>query len=247
MQSSSTAGPPARWIAPSTPPPPRIARLAALTTASTSCAVMSPCDDGDLHQLELPQQPQRRALQRGLALVGGRRSVRRVASLDGPALARRRRPPAGRRTTSAPGSGCCRGTTPPPSSRRRPRACARPWSPPAPGVSASAAAASTVACQVRKSLAVASSPVESRTYSLTRSGSSERHDAAVLVGRAAAGRSPPPPAHDLDGLDHHGVVDLDLVLDAGLADEREDQPVLVPAHVPALEGGEPEACRSSSA
>ena len=41
--------PPARWIAPSTPPPPRIARLAALTTASTSCRVMSPCDDGDLH------------------------------------------------------------------------------------------------------------------------------------------------------------------------------------------------------
>ena len=42
MQSSSTAGPPRRWIAPSTPPPPRIARLAALTTASTDCSVMSP-------------------------------------------------------------------------------------------------------------------------------------------------------------------------------------------------------------
>ena len=49
-QSSSTAGPPARWIAPSTPPPPRIARLAALTTASTSCSVMSPSTDGDPHQ-----------------------------------------------------------------------------------------------------------------------------------------------------------------------------------------------------
>ncbi len=41
-QSSSTWGPPARWIAPSTPPPPRILELAALTTASTSCSVMSP-------------------------------------------------------------------------------------------------------------------------------------------------------------------------------------------------------------
>ena len=43
LQSSRTAGPPARWMAPSTPPPPRIARLAALTTASTSWTVMSPC------------------------------------------------------------------------------------------------------------------------------------------------------------------------------------------------------------
>ena len=49
---------------------------------------------------------------------------------------------------------------------------------PGSGLSARAAAASTVACQVRKSLAVASSPVEARTYSFTRSvenmaGSSE--------------------------------------------------------------------------
>src|SRR6516165_8940163 len=36
------AGPPRRWIAPSTPPPPSRDELAALTTASTRCAVMSP-------------------------------------------------------------------------------------------------------------------------------------------------------------------------------------------------------------
>ncbi len=41
-QSCSTAGPPARWIAPSTPPPPRIRLFAAFTTASTCCFVMSP-------------------------------------------------------------------------------------------------------------------------------------------------------------------------------------------------------------
>src|SRR4029079_4112774 len=35
LQSSSTDGPPARWMAPSTPPPPRIRLLAALTTAPT--------------------------------------------------------------------------------------------------------------------------------------------------------------------------------------------------------------------
>ena len=36
------AGPPLRWIAPSTPPPPSSEELAALTTASTRCSVMSP-------------------------------------------------------------------------------------------------------------------------------------------------------------------------------------------------------------
>src|SRR5262245_20213360 len=36
------AGPPRRWIAPSTPPPPSRDEFAALTTASTRCAVMSP-------------------------------------------------------------------------------------------------------------------------------------------------------------------------------------------------------------
>ena len=40
---SRIAGPPARWIAPSTPPPPSSELLAALTIASTACAVMSPC------------------------------------------------------------------------------------------------------------------------------------------------------------------------------------------------------------
>src|SRR4051812_5619698 len=41
-QASRIAGPPARWIAPSTPPPPSNDELAALTTASISCVVMSP-------------------------------------------------------------------------------------------------------------------------------------------------------------------------------------------------------------
>ena len=55
MQSSSTAGPPARWIAPSTPPPPRIARLAAFTTASTSCCGDVALDDRQLHAPIVPQ------------------------------------------------------------------------------------------------------------------------------------------------------------------------------------------------
>src|SRR5271167_4255663 len=37
------SAPAARWMAPSTPPPPASRRLAALTTASTRSAVMSPC------------------------------------------------------------------------------------------------------------------------------------------------------------------------------------------------------------
>src|SRR5450759_5531397 len=36
------AGPPARWMAPSTPPPPASAELAALAMASTAIRVMSP-------------------------------------------------------------------------------------------------------------------------------------------------------------------------------------------------------------
>src|SRR5689334_10874343 len=40
--SSRIAGPPARWIAPSTPPPPSSEAFAAFTTASTRSAVMSP-------------------------------------------------------------------------------------------------------------------------------------------------------------------------------------------------------------
>src|SRR6516164_850862 len=39
---SSSRGPAARWIAPSTPPPPSRDSLAAVTIASASCAVMSP-------------------------------------------------------------------------------------------------------------------------------------------------------------------------------------------------------------
>src|SRR5207245_6615497 len=40
--SSSSSGPPARWIAPSTPPPPMRLELAALTMASTGSRVISP-------------------------------------------------------------------------------------------------------------------------------------------------------------------------------------------------------------
>ena len=40
--SSRMAGPPARWMAPSTPPPPSSDSLAAFTIASTTCSVMSP-------------------------------------------------------------------------------------------------------------------------------------------------------------------------------------------------------------
>src|SRR5437867_1488163 len=39
---SRISGPPRRWMAPSTPPPPRSVRFAALTMASTDCSVMSP-------------------------------------------------------------------------------------------------------------------------------------------------------------------------------------------------------------
>src|SRR5690606_17803546 len=42
LHSSRMAGPPRRWIAPSTPPPPSSVEFAALTTASTACSVMSP-------------------------------------------------------------------------------------------------------------------------------------------------------------------------------------------------------------
>src|SRR5690606_29277208 len=41
--SSSNRGPAARWIAPSTPPPPSSELLAALTIASTASRVISPC------------------------------------------------------------------------------------------------------------------------------------------------------------------------------------------------------------
>ena len=40
--SARISGPPRRWIAPSTPPPPSSEELAALTMASTRCWVMSP-------------------------------------------------------------------------------------------------------------------------------------------------------------------------------------------------------------
>src|SRR5271165_5521362 len=42
LQASRMAGPPARWIAPSTPPPPSREELAAFTMASVCSRVMSP-------------------------------------------------------------------------------------------------------------------------------------------------------------------------------------------------------------
>src|SRR5687768_6796533 len=42
LLSSRMAGPPRRWMAPSTPLPPISEEFAAFTTASTSCSVMSP-------------------------------------------------------------------------------------------------------------------------------------------------------------------------------------------------------------
>src|SRR5688572_25232908 len=43
-------GPPRRWIAPSTPPPPASRLLAALTIASTSSKVMSPTDSSNTRE-----------------------------------------------------------------------------------------------------------------------------------------------------------------------------------------------------
>ena len=45
------ARPPARWIAPSTPPPPASALFAALTIASAGIRVMSPSDELDRRRL----------------------------------------------------------------------------------------------------------------------------------------------------------------------------------------------------
>src|SRR3954451_24776564 len=44
-------GPPARWIAPSTPPPPASRLFAALTIASTCCCVMSPSTNSSARPL----------------------------------------------------------------------------------------------------------------------------------------------------------------------------------------------------
>src|SRR5579883_2959099 len=49
--SSMMLGPPARWMAPSTPPPPASAELAALTMASASTLVMSPCSKASVTPL----------------------------------------------------------------------------------------------------------------------------------------------------------------------------------------------------
>src|SRR5579871_742110 len=51
----SRSHPAARWIAPSTPPPPARCSLAALTTASTSCRAMSPLTASILTAVTLPE------------------------------------------------------------------------------------------------------------------------------------------------------------------------------------------------
>ena len=64
--SARIAGPPTRWMAPSTPPPPRSDEFAALTIASTACSVMSPCtisiriDDEQVSGGRRPRRPRRR-------------------------------------------------------------------------------------------------------------------------------------------------------------------------------------------
>src|SRR5512143_3310376 len=55
--SSSSRGPAARWMAPSTPPPPSSEVLAALTMASTSSVVMSPCRTSILLKISLFMAP----------------------------------------------------------------------------------------------------------------------------------------------------------------------------------------------
>ena len=108
------------------------------------------------------QQPQHRALEDRSAARAGVAALRRVAARSW-CPPRRRPPRAGRRTTSARAPGCCRGTPRPPSSPPPRPACATPWCRPARRSRPATAAAITVACQVRKSFAVASRPVVRRT------------------------------------------------------------------------------------
>src|SRR5512141_1273249 len=91
-QAERMAGPPARWMAPPTPPPPRREPFAAFTMASTLCRVMSP-------DIATTAPSRKRCMRcrdggRGSALIradelGPREHVRLDARLE--ALLRRRR------------------------------------------------------------------------------------------------------------------------------------------------------------
>ena len=72
------AGPPRRWMAPSTPPPPSSEEFAALTMASALCRVMSPCDQRDRGHdcLQPPPYGLRRVVPRHAVDAGARRGGR---------------------------------------------------------------------------------------------------------------------------------------------------------------------------
>ena len=95
----------------------------------------------------------------------------------------------------------------------------------------------TVACQVRKSLAVTSALKISCRYAFDVG----RLDRAP-AGAVAEGQQPiaaaPATAQLRDELAHVDVVDHDVVLDPRLAHEREQQGVALLAHVASLQGGE---------
>lgn len=62
----------------------------------------------------------------------------------------------------------------------------------------------------------------------------------VVLEREQAVRAAPAPTHRLDRLAARLVVDLDVVLDPGLAGELEDQRLTGATYVPAFERDEPE-------
>ena len=109
-------GPPARWMAPSTPPPPSSDSLAALTIASTTCSVMSPQRDLDASghrpisidfaDAPTPILPRRARLQRQDAGQGrgapGRHGVPRPRGRGRAAREERRHPPERRRRADRP-------------------------------------------------------------------------------------------------------------------------------------------------
>ena len=115
--SSRIVGPPARWIAPSTPPPPSRDSFAAFTIASTSCCVMSPLTSR-IWSLIRRSQPAARPPPPGRRTGGLRRSPSPRPRLPRPL---RCMCDAGSRALSARcgRSGTCRGS---PRSERRPPA-----------------------------------------------------------------------------------------------------------------------------
>src|SRR5271157_4417430 len=87
LHSCRMEGPPARWMAPSTPPPPRREELAALTMASVVSLVMSA---GPWSSSVLPFEKVSRAAKSGMAVerliichvTGGGRVTRRDSQRD---------------------------------------------------------------------------------------------------------------------------------------------------------------------